>query len=261
MKLVLLVLIPFISIAYADIESNQFFGIDVQDRIYEPGEIITLDGYISTKIQDHPILVSITNPLNSTISIDQIPIKPNNNQFNIQFQTGGEFYKYDGIYKINISYYTERYSTDIIIRDFNRERPMNDPPRVFDSTRGCINLEYTETCIAHVITGNNKLNDIIVNIHDKSIILDITSNDPGFITLVIPPTVQDGIFTVLVDDIESNNIIHDVYEIVIPFPANTQQIEIIGTYVVPEFEFISIVMILSMIVIIYSTKHKPLITQ
>ena len=52
MKLSLLVLIPFISIAYTDIESNQFFGIDIQDRIYEPGEII-IDGYVSTKIQDH----------------------------------------------------------------------------------------------------------------------------------------------------------------------------------------------------------------
>ena len=69
---------------------------------------------------------------------------------------------------------------------------------------------------------------------------------------------DDGSFIVLIDDVESDYIIEND-NIIINFDSNSQQITLIGTYVVPEFyEIAPLVLATSFIGLIILKKYKKL---
>ena len=87
-----------------------------------------------------------------------------------------------------------------------------------------------------------------INTDDNSIVIDISADDDG--TLIVSPskTVQDGIFMVLVDGEEWDDVEIVANKVTVMFPAGTEQIEIIGTFVIPEFGTIA-AMILAVAII------------
>ena len=69
---------------------------------------------------------------------------------------------------------------------------------------------------------------------------------------------DDGSFIVLIDDVESDYIIEDD-NIIINFDSNSQQIKLVGTYVIPEFyEIAPLVLATSFIGLIVLKKYKKL---
>tara|TARA_Y100000996_G_scaffold74052_1_gene49831 strand:+ start:115 stop:894 length:780 start_codon:yes stop_codon:yes gene_type:complete len=104
------------------------------------------------------------------------------------------------------------------------------------------------------IEGNQSMNSLIFTLFDPG--------DDGTLSVKLSDDVitpfDDGSFIVLIDDVESDYIIEDD-NIIINFDSNTQQITLIGTYVVPEFyEIAPLVLATSFIGIIVLKKYKKL---
>jgi len=83
-------------------------------------------------------------------------------------------------------------------------------------------------------------------------------------TLTINPSVDAirGIFMVLVDGEEWDDVVIDGNEVTVDFPAGTNEIEIIGTFAIPEFGTIAAlilaVAIISIIVVSSRTRLSVL---
>tara|TARA_B100001540_G_scaffold203542_1_gene179269 strand:- start:171 stop:953 length:783 start_codon:yes stop_codon:yes gene_type:complete len=104
------------------------------------------------------------------------------------------------------------------------------------------------------IEGNQSTNSLIFNLFDPG--------DDGVLSVKLSDDViapfDDGTFIVLIDDVESNYVIEDD-SIMINFDSSSQQIKIVGTYVVPEFyEIAPLVLATSFIGLIVLKKYKKL---
>jgi len=104
------------------------------------------------------------------------------------------------------------------------------------------------------IEGNQSTNSLIFTLFDPG--------DDGILSVKLSDDVitpfDDGSFIVLIDDVESDYIIEND-NIIINFDSNSQQITLIGTYVVPEFyEIAPLVLATSFIGLIILKKYKKL---
>ena len=104
------------------------------------------------------------------------------------------------------------------------------------------------------IEDNQSTNSLIFTLYDPG--------DNGKISITLSDDViipfDDGSFIVMIDGIESNYIIDDGV-LDIDFNSDNETIEIIGTYVIPEFyEIAPLVLATSLIVLIVLRKHKKL---
>ena len=104
------------------------------------------------------------------------------------------------------------------------------------------------------IEGNQSTNSLIFTLFDPG--------DEGKLSINISDDIitpfDDGSFIVLIDDIESKYVINgDI--ITITFNSDSEKIELVGTYVVPEFhEIAPLVLVTSFIALIILKKHKKL---
>ncbi len=104
------------------------------------------------------------------------------------------------------------------------------------------------------IEGNQSTNSLIFTLFEPG--------DDGKLSVQLSDDVitpfDDGSFIVLIDDVESDYIIEND-NIIINFDSNSQQITLIGTYVVPEFyEIAPLVLATSFIGLIILKKYKKL---
>ena len=107
--------------------------------------------------------------------------------------------------------------------------------------------------VQYIISGGT-LSGVTGNPEAKTITASITSTEEGELTIQLPRNVTDSIdengdgsnFMVLVDGAESLESDDDFGEavrtLVIPFVADTEKIDIIGTSLIPEFSAISLFM-------------------
>ena len=100
----------------------------------------------------------------------------------------------------------------------------------------------------------------------KSMIIEIKTDCDGELTITLPKEVIDtdeNGFFVLVDGDETNHIassIGEFWTLTIPFSYGSEEIEIIGTFVIPEFGTIAALVLVIAIssIILISAKNKQI---
>lgn len=134
------------------------------------------------------------------------------------------------------------------------------PTQPISGTQSSNIIEGTEYEVSSVIKGGQVLS-ITADPDAASLIFDIVTTSDGEITITLPREIidskignEDDIFFVLVEGeevtfSESKTSTHRF--VTIPFVHGTEQIEIIGTSVVPEFPFAIVVLSLSIVLIIF----------
>jgi predicted secreted protein with PEFG-CTERM motif len=221
---------------------------------YNHNEWIIVKGQVAN-VSGFPITVTVVSPLNSIVTIDQLTLA-SDGSFETTLNTAGALWKYDGTYTIKVNYgsavksdsakveltggveFTPNYSTPII----NKQCGVND-------------ISAGGQCIPYSISGG-VVTSATLNTNDNSIIININANDDG--TLIVTPskTVQDGIFMVLVDGEEWDDVEIVANKVTIMFPAGAEQIEIIGTFVIPEFGTIAAMILAVAIISIIAISAK-----
>ena len=95
-----------------------------------------------------------------------------------------------------------------------------------------------------------------LNTDDNSIVISINAEDDGTLTVSPTRSQQEGIFMVLVDGEEWDDVDIVGNSVTIMFLAGAEEIEVIGTFVVPEFGTIAAMILAVAIISIIAISAK-----
>ncbi len=227
-------------------------AITTDQSIYDHESTIMISGEIAAVRMGTDVTIRITNPLNNIVSIDQVKVNPDGT-FSASFSTNGPLWKYDGVYQIVATYGSQEVHDKLLVEltgGILQEAPVT--PSV---TCGNGEVSADENCIPFSITGGD-VTGASINTSDNSIVVIIDAMEDGTITLSPSSDVITGVFMVLVDGEEANDVEIDGNSITVMFPAGTEEIEIIGTFVVPEFGTIAIMILAVAIVSIIAVSAR-----
>ena len=222
---------------------------------YEHNDMIMVTGQVANVASGFPVTVTVVSPLNSIVTIDQLTVA-DDSSFETTLNTAGAMWKYDGTYTIKVNYGSAEKSNSakVELTGGVAYTPTYSTPTV---NKQCSANEITASgqCVPFSISGG-MVTSATLNTNDNSIIININANDDGILTVTPSKTVQDGIFMVLVDGEEWDDVEIVANKVTIMFPAGAEQIEVIGTFVVPEFGTIAAMILAVAIVSIIAISAK-----
>ena len=240
---------------------------------YSEGEIISISGEIVYLGLGNQLTIMITSPNGNIAAIDQVTVS-SDKKFNSEIKPNGVYWKLPGTYTILITQDENNQATlsfefggMVSLSSNGSEDATIEDATIIDSvvTATTVTVQDSNDLISYEIT-NAKLLNVIPDLDAVSLLIFIETTDAGSITLTIPRTVLDASinggddeFFVLIDgeEVDFEEIrTSDTRTLSIDFLAGTEQIEIIGTFVVPEFGTIAAMILAVAIISIVAISAK-----
>ncbi len=214
---------------------------------YGHNDMIMVQGQVANVASGFPVTITVVSPLNSIVTVDQLAVA-DDGSFETTLNTAGPLWKYDGTYTIKANYGSaeKSNSAQVELTGGVAYTPTYETPTTSKQC-GASELSANGQCVPFSITGG-MVTSATINTNDNSIIINIDAQEDGTLTVNPSKTVQDGIFMVLVDDEEWDDVEIVNNKVTVDFLAGAEKIEIIGTFVIPEFGTIA-AMILAVAVI------------
>ena len=208
---------------------------------YIVGDNILISGQVQTVVAGTPLTVQIFDPHTNLIQIAQIDVS-SDGKFTKSFLASGPLWVSNGAYTVRVQYGLPNNSAQTTFMFQSSIVPVSNVYQVQDpNSQQTFGVNYT-------ITGSgNGVNKITIDPQSISLIVSINSTSDGSITLQIPRALidaktsagQDDTFIILIDGAEvkpqSESANGDYRTLTISFLQGDQDIEIIGTQIVPEF--------------------------
>lgn len=190
-------------------------------------------------------------PWNNIVAIDQIPVA-SDGTWKTSLSTAGQSWKYDGTYTIKVTYGHQEVNNRALVE------LTGGITGQLGGGCGPGELSASGQCIPYTITSGSA-SGAMFSASSNSLTVQISSLSDG--TLTINPSIEGirGIFMVLVDGEEWDDVEINGNEVIVDFPAGTNEIEIIGTFAIPEFGTIAaLILVVSIISIIAVTSRTRL---
>ena len=227
---------------------------------YSQGDVILVAGEVKDRYSGLQISVVMSDSNGNRVGLAQIEVD-GDKKFSHEFRAGG-LMRIAGTYTVEVQYGSVNNTAEA---SFEFDGASPPPPVVVQKVRDegvtdtTVAIEGTEDLITYEITNGRILS--ITPTESNSLVVSIETTGDGSITLTIPRTVlestdsatdEDSEIFVLVDYEESNdyNITTTSTDrtITVEFAEGTEEIELIGTWVIPEFGTIA-AMILAVAII------------
>ena len=240
---------------------------------YFDGDIILVSGEIKYIALGDQISLIIQAPNGNIVQLDQMTVG-SDKKFSTEINPNGPYWKTPGMYKITITQNENNQSTISfeftgITSRSGEESTIEESTieEVIDSviTATTITIQDSTDLVSYEII-NGKLINVIPDMDAVSLLVHIESTDDGSITLTIPRSVLDATinngddqFFVLVDgeEVDFEEMITSTDRtLTINFLAGTEEIEIIGTFVIPEFGTIAAMILAVAIISIIAISSK-----
>ena len=227
-------------------------SLSTSNDIYYLGDYIVIFGSVETIFEEMPVTIQIYYET-SLIDVAQIPVAKDGT-FAATFNANGHQWRDEGTYSVR-GFYTPTIITETTFEFFSQV--INESHAVFPvdiPNSGTFDVGYT-------IRGG-EVKDIEMSLDRYSVIVRTTMDSNGNIILKLPresfDAQHDGIdetFIVLIskENISSENFVQVEYEEVatgddyrtirIQLEEDDKWIEVIGTYVIPEFGSIAIIIL------------------
>ena len=255
--------IGFASEAHAEHGSdhaNLPLTVHTDSATYGHADTITVTGHVANVIPGNvPITVTVVSPMASLVTIDQINVA-SDGSFETTMSTAGNLWKYDGTYTIQVNYgsldnnVAVELSGGVAVAE-KTHSDHGDDMHHDDVDCGSSEVNIGGNCTSYDIS-NGHVTSATVNTDDNSVIINIQAEDDGTLTISPSTSTQKGIFMVLVDGEESDDAEINGNTVIVPFNAGTEQIEIIGTFVIPEFGTIAAMILAVAIISIVAISAK-----
>lgn len=238
--------------------------IATDKEAYEDGETITVSGSVRERLSGYDVTLQVIAANGNLVTAQQLPVS-DENTFGIDLAAGGPLWRSAGTYTIKVLYGT---ATRTAETSFEFGGSGDVPPSKGGKTFPLANPE--DGSVGYSIKGG-KILSITPDIPAKSLIVEIETTADGEVKLIIPRSIldarlgadgmsgEDDSFFVLVDgaeaDFEETTTSED-RTLTIPFEDGTTQIEIIGTFVIPEFGTIAVIILAVAIVSIIAISSR-----
>ncbi len=239
--------------------AQQELSVQTDDNRYDEGDTIVISGNVGIVIGETPVLIQIIHE-GAIIEIAQITVAQDGS-FTKTVLAEKPAWRNEGEYIIKAFYQDQ-----VVEIEFSYS-PKTEIPvtkTIFEvdaGSHGTFDVDYS-------IKGGTVKN-MVVDPDIFAIIVQIESPDEGTITLDLPREFigaekQDGkddTFIILIDGIEvpyQESLVHpDSRVITINFEEGDSDIEIIGTYVVPEFgTIVMMILIVGIMTVILASRNK-----
>ena len=272
---------------------NESIVVSTDKSSYSENDVISIYGEIKYIALGDQISLIVQAPNGNIVQLDQMTVE-SDKKFNAEINPNGPYWKTPGMYKITITQNENNQATayfeftGITSPSVNEEAVAEESEAVAEEgtveeavaeesevtiidsiiTATSITIQDSTDLISYEIT-NGKVINSIPDLDAVSLLLYIESTDDGSITLTIPRSVldatinsEDDQFFVLVDgeEVDFEEIATSTERtLTINFMAGTEEIEIIGTFVIPEFGTIAAMILAVAIISIVaiSAKSRP----
>ena len=235
-------------------------NVQTNNSNYNEGDIIVVSGNVTTIIGDTPVTLQLFIE-GSLVDIAQITVAQDGS-YSHTIIAEGQLWKKIGDYLIRVSYGEGNIAETEF--SFTPKSELIETTTIFEVNAG----NYGTFDVEYTIKGGT-IKDMIIDPNIFAIIVQIESTDRGTVSLDLPREFigaekQDGkddTFIILIDGIEvayQESVVHsDSRVITINFEEGDSDIEIIGTYVIPEFGTIAmIILIVGIMTIILTSRNK-----
>jgi predicted secreted protein with PEFG-CTERM motif len=229
--------------------------VSTDKTAYTEGETIMVTGEVSEILFGYAVSLMTIAPNGNVVSIDQLMVG-SDKKFSTEISAGGSLMKAGGEYTIQVLYGTENRTAETSFSF----------PGSSGSKSNLIQVEGTDFMISYTITGG-KLLSITPDVDAKSLIIAIDAWDDGQLTITLPRELidatgidgEDEDYFVLVDgeEVDFGETTTSIDRtLTISFPAGAEEIEIIGTHVIPEFGAIAALILAVAIISIIAISAK-----
>jgi len=251
--------VALVGAAYAQTTS---LTVSTDKTSYATGDTITVSGKVTTisEIRD-PLVIKVTGPTGNIVKLDQFAVGLNGT-YSYKFPAGG-LMNADGKYTAEVSYKGTTKQTATFDFDFTG---VDTTWRTFT-----INVAGQSYPVQYRITGGTVQN-MVPSTETSDLVVTISATADGTLTLRLPRNVIDsrdgadgrsGVdeeFAVFVDEIPGD-VIEDsaaktdtIRQVAVNFDQGTSQIDIVGTWAIPEFGAIAaIILAVAIVGIIVAT--------
>ena len=246
------ILIASIGIAPAFGQIDNTIIVSTDQSSYLVGEKVLITGSVGVVFPSFPLTVMVISPIGNIVSIDQIMVG-DDGTFSTEIITGGSLMAAAGEYTIIINYSSFKES---IIFEFEG---------IPNTITGTLAVDGSTEVIKYEITGG-KISSITPDVKSNSLILSIEATRDGSAILIIPRSILDSVengidaeIFINADNKEINfdeEITSKDRTITLSFPVGTETIEIIGTFVIPEFGTIAAMILAVAIISIIAISAK-----
>jgi len=235
---------------------------------YSEGEIILVTGEVQS-LYGIPVSIIVKAPNGNLVSIAQIDVGADK-KFSTEITAGGALMKVEGTYTITVQYGNVNRTAETsfefggVMEDQTSGDQITEQESIVTDTT--ISVQGSVDLVRYEITGG-KLLSIMTDVDVKSLIILIEATDDGSLTITIPRSVLDALlgdgsddgFFVLVDDEEvdfDETTTATDRTLTIEFYAGSEVIEIIGSFVIPEFGTIAAMILAVAIISIIAISAK-----
>ena len=260
-----LILFPFLG-GESFAQSNQVVTVTTEKESYAAGESIEVLGLVDITLEGTPAIIRIVSPAGNIVHAAQVDVETDGSFSETVSTSIGGKWKETGTYTILVNYgenstqvgfeYGGMMSAGVqTTPEFAMEENENASQSIMIED---YSLDYELTC-AEILS-------MTPDTENKSLIISVKTDCDGELKITLPKDVidtdEEGFF-ILVDGDETNHKASSVGEfwtLTIPFSYGSEEIEIIGTFVIPEFGTIAgLVLILAITsIIIISAKNKQI---
>ena len=237
--LIILVLIP-VGTVFA---SGSLISVQTDTATYDEGDTIVISGQIKTIIGQTPVTLQLFKDGNM-IEIAQIIVSKDGN-YSYTILAEGSMWQSEGEYVVKVTYGEGNIAeTTFSYTPNSKILTTTNTFEVDAGSSGTFDLDYT-------IRGGT-LSDISINEDIFGLVVQINASDEGKIVLDLPRKYidaekqngKDEVFIILVEK-QNGDIVETTYDeqtshseirtLTINFEEGDSEIQIIGTYVIPEF--------------------------
>jgi predicted secreted protein with PEFG-CTERM motif len=257
---------PGCSGADAKLKREQAVQADIPIRVwtdkavYDHKSTIVIEGSVAgirpgTEIG---LVVIGPPPFNNIVAVDQLKVG-SDGKYKTTLSTAGDSWKYDGTYTIKVTYGNQQINNKALVQ-LTGAGVIGGKCAPNELT---VRVAAENYCVPYSISGGT-VTGAKINKATTSMIININTSGDGILTLELPRKVidtkssTDPLF-VLVDGEEADSeesVTSTTRTVTIAFPNGAEEIEIIGTFVIPEFGAIAALILAIAIISIIAVSSK-----
>jgi len=246
--------------AFAQTDDLDLSGIVVttDKESYNNGDTVVISGQVRDLLSGTPVSLQVFAANGNLVTIEQIDISPDKT-FSTEISAGGVLWKSQGTYTVKVLYGTQSRTAETTF-EFGGSDGTTPKPT------GTIGVDRTNFVLSYTITGGSVLS-ITPDDEANSLIIKIETTSNGELKITLPRALidvdkingEDDEFFVLIDgeevEFEETTTSTD-RTLTIAFPDGAEEIEIIGSFVVPEFGTIAALILAIAIISIIAVSAK-----
>lgn len=236
-----------LAVAEAERQSAVPVSVWLGQETYAVGDTVVVSGSVANIAPGYPITVKVVDPAGKIVAVDQLTVDRDGNYSTL---LASDMWSATGLYQVMVQYGVSRDNkAQFVLVESSGSAPV--------TISGCQMNEFQieDACVKYEMNGGQFLG-ATVNQEYNSVSLGISADENGMIKVDFPTKVLEGVFLVLVDGEEYNDAMIDGQTVTVWFLAGAENVEVVGSRVIPEFGTIAVLVLAAAVISIVAVSAR-----